>query len=84
MLAGQVLIREPWSLAIYGKEASAPISWTMDSSLLKGFWCASSGHVPDLWFCGVRHRLRSPVKLKVNVVSSAHALAARLVVFVHF
>lgn len=24
-------------------------SWTRDSSLLKGFRCASSGYVPDLW-----------------------------------
>lgn len=53
VLPGQVLMGELWNLGIYGKVVrgfSIGSSRTADPSLLKGFWCSSSGHVhPGPW-----------------------------------
>ena len=45
------LIGQPWNLAVMVNGFSTASSWTMESWLLKGFWCSSSGHVLILWFC---------------------------------
>lgn len=37
----------------YGKGFSTQPPWTVDPSLLKGFWCSGSSFVLVLWFRGV-------------------------------
>lgn len=58
-LVGQVLIGGLWNSAIYGQSFSTRSAWTIDPSLLKGFWRSSSSYALGLWFYGQCWFLRS-------------------------
>ena len=76
VLVGQVLVREPWDVTIYGKTVSTPDLPGKQILSSERILVLSSGCVLVLWFHGAGLRLWFQVQLEVKVITPEYTPSA--------